>query len=225
MTFEEVGQQYVILRQQRDLGQISDAQYRQAVSQLMVVDPQGYTWCMDADNGQWMMYNGTEWVTQKAAEQAQPAANAQPVYTAAAPEPKTSWGERVWDVISVAGNAVMSAVWYWYSGLADTKADVKTCVAMLVLPILLIVFRKPLDNLLRPLDKIRSKIPPMVLAGVGVAVPFLVANYLYSRGESQFPFMFKTYVYSTLLSYIVMRTPSGGRVMAPPGISQQEGAI
>ncbi|MFH0998696.1 MAG: hypothetical protein V1844_24870 [Pseudomonadota bacterium] len=225
MTFEEAGQQYAILRQQRDLGQIPDAQYRQAVSQLMVVDAQGSYWCLDADSGQWMTYNGTAWVMPNTAEQAQLVAKAQPVHPAAARESKTSWGQRVWDVLSVTGNAMMSAAWYWYSGLADTKADVKTCVAMLVLPIVLIVFRKPLDNLLRPLDKLRCKIPPMVLAGVGVAVPFLVANYLYSRGETQFPFMFKTYVYSTLLSYIVLKTPFGGRMMAPTGVSTQTGAI
>ena len=81
---------------------------------------------------------------------------------------------------------------------------------MVVIPILLIVLRKPLDAALRPLEPFRSKIPPMVLAGCGVAIPFLVANYLYSNGESQFPFMFKAYVYSTILSYIVLRTPSGG---------------
>ena len=235
MTFEEAGQQFAVLRQQRSLGQLTDAQYRQAVDQLMVVDGQGAYWRMDADNGQWMTYNGTFWVTQGAGmaaapmapmAAAAPTAGAVPGYGAAQPvAQKSSWGQMAWDVLSVAGSAAMSAAWYWYSGMADTKADVKTCVTMLVLPILLIVFRKPLDSLLRPLDQFRSKIPPMVLAGVGAAVPFLVANYLYSHGESQFPFMFKTYLYSTLLSYIVLRTPSGGRVMTPPGVSQQAGTI
>jgi hypothetical protein len=119
----------------------------------------------------------------------------------------------VWDVISVGGSAVMSAAWYWYSGMADTAPDTKTCVAMIVLPVALIVLRKPIDAILRPIEPFRSKIPPMVLAGCGVAIPLVVANYLYSQGVDQFPFMFKTYVYSTILSYLVLRTPSGGRVM------------
>ncbi len=230
MTFEEAGREYATLRQQRDLGQMTEAQYRQAVSQLMVVDPQGYTWSLNPDSAQWMMYNGAEWVTQAAAAQvqqaAEPSQSARPAETAnpAGGQPLTSWGERTWDVLSVVGSAAMSAAWYWYSGMAETQADVKTCVAMLVLPVLLIVFRSPLDKLLRPLDKFRSKVPPMVLAGVGVAVPFLVANYLYSSGVSQFPFMFKTYVYSTLLSYVILRTPYGGRMVAPSGVSPQQGA-
>ena len=118
------------------------------------------------------------------------------------------------DVISVAGSAAMAAAWYWYSGMADTAPDKRTCIAMLVVPVLFIALRKPIDALLRPLEPFRSKIPPMVLAGCGVAIPFLVANYLYSRGESQFPFMFKTYMYSTLLSFIVLRTAVAG---ASPG--------
>lgn len=231
MTFEEAGQHYAMLRQQRDVGRIADAQFRQAVEQLMVVDPRGAYWKMDADSGQWLTYNGTLWVTQGAAAAPpplapEPAYAAAPSYPGAQPTPrKTSWGQMAWDVLSVAGSAVMSAVWYWYSGMAETKPDIKTCVTMVALPILLIAFRKPLDSLLRPLDQFRAKVPPMVLAGVGAAIPFLVANYLYSRGETQFPFMFKTYLYSTLLSYIVLRTPSGGRMMTPAGVSQQAGAI
>jgi hypothetical protein len=240
MSFEAAGQQYARLRQQRDMGQISDAQFRQAVGQLLVTDNHGVWWWMDADTGQWQAMNAAQ------------AAAAAPSYAAPAPQPygaqpygqqqayppqaapqygapygqqalpaeqeKTHWGQKVWDVISVAGSAVMSGVWYWYSGMAETKADYKTCAAMVVLPILLIVFRKPLDKVLRPLEPFRKKIPSMVLAGCGVAIPLLVSNYLYSRGETQFPFMFKTYVYSTVLSYIVLRTPSGGRL--PSGFPQ-----
>ena len=120
-------------------------------------------------------------------------------------------------------SAAMSAAWYWYSGMAETKPDYKTCAAMIVIPVGLIVFRKPLDKVLRPMEPYRKKIPPIVLAGCGAAIPLLVANYLYSHGETQFPFMFKTYVYSTLLSYIVLRTPSGGRL--PSGFPAQGGNI
>jgi hypothetical protein len=215
MTFEEAAQRYAVLRQQRDAGQLSDPQFRQMVAQLSVADPQGAYWQLDPDSGQWLTYNGSAWVT--------PGAAPAPQYAQPYPQPqpeqkKSSWGQIVWDVISVAGSAVMSAVWYWYSGMAETAPDKKTCIAMIVIPIALIVFRKPLDAALRPLEPFRSKIPPMVLAGCGVAIPFLVANYLYSRGESQFPFMFKAYVYSTILSYIVLRTPSGGRVMTPQSV-------
>jgi drug/metabolite transporter (DMT)-like permease len=213
MTFEEAGQQFAILRQQRDLGQLPDAQFRQLAGQLTVTDAQGAYWQLDPGSGQWMTFNGSAWVA--AGQQPQPAYQQpqqvyqQPQQTYQQPaQQQSSWGQIFGDVVSVAGSAAMAAAWYWYSGMAETAPDKRTCIAMLVVPILFIVLRKPIDALLRPLEPFRSKIPPMVLAGCGVAVPFLVANYLYSQGESQFPFMFKTYIYSTLLSFIVLRTPS-----------------
>lgn len=243
MSFEAAGQQYARLRQQRDLGQIADAQFRQAVGQLLVTDNQGNWWWLEPDSGQWQAMNAAQaaaaappqayaqpyappqYAPQPVAPQytpppyAQPTPQyapqpyAQPAPQAAPAEPeKTHWEQKIWDVLSVAGSAAMSAVWYWYSGMAETKPDYKTCAAMIVIPLGLIVFRKPLDKLLRPLEPFRKKIPNMALAGVGAAIPLLVSNYLYSQGVTQFPFMFKTYVYSTLLSYIVLRTPSGGRL-------------
>ena len=38
MTFEEAAQQYSMLRQQRDAGQLPEEHYRSAVSQLAVAD-------------------------------------------------------------------------------------------------------------------------------------------------------------------------------------------
>ena len=91
---------------------------------------------------------------------------------------------------------------------------------MLVLPISFIVFRKPLDMFLRSIQPIRSKIPSMVLAGCCVAVPYLVSNYLYAGGLSQFPFMFCSYVVSTLASFVLMRQPSGGAARQQAGVAQ-----
>jgi hypothetical protein len=225
MTFEEVAQRYTVLRQQRDTGVLPDEQFRQRLAELLVADANGAWWQIDADSGQWMAYAAPAaaypqppFSPPQPYFQQEPYLQPQPQQEAPAAE-KTHWGQVVWDVISVAGSAVMSAVWYWYSGMAETKPDYRTCAAMVLLPIALIVFRKPLDRLLLPVDAVRKKIPPMVLAGCGVAIPFLVANYLYSTGVTQFPFMFKTYVYSTLISYVVLRTPTGGRVMTPQSIS------
>jgi len=229
MTFEEVAQRYAVLCQQRDAGLLTDWQFRQTVARLVATDPGGSFWQIDPDSGQWIAWMNP--AAEPAAPSPQPPMSPPPPYFQQEPyyqpQPppeapatkKTRWGQVVWDVVSVAGSGVMSAGWYWYSGMAETKPDYNTCAAMVLLPIALIVFRQPLDRLLRPLDSVRKKIPPMVLAGCGVAIPFLVANYLYSSGVTQFPFMFRTYVYSTLLSYIVLRTPTGGRVMAPPRMS------
>jgi hypothetical protein len=202
MTFEEAGQHYAVLRQQSDAGQLSDAQFRAAVAQLVVADTSGNYWQLDADSAQWVLYSA-------------PATAYAPVVApapAAAPKQQRGFNQSTWDVISVVGNAVLSAGWYLYSGMAETRPDYWTCGAMLVLPISFIVFRKPLDVFLLSIQPIRSKIPSMVLAGCCVAVPYLVSNYLYAGGLSQFPFMFCSYVISTLASFVLMRQPSSDAV-------------
>ncbi len=205
MTFEEAAQQYAFLRQQRDAGQLPEEHFVAAVAQLVVADQQGNYWMLDANSAQWVPYV------------------APPAPAAPAPEPKRrGLKQSTWDVISVVGNAVLSAGWFLYSGMAETKPDYLTCGAMLVLPISFVVFRKPLDGVLRSIQPFRSKIPPMVLAGCCVAVPYLISNYLFAFGVRQFPFMFCSYVLSALVSFILMRRPSGGGAHATmaPGASE-----
>ena len=54
MTPEQVSQSYVALRQQRDLGQLPDAQFRAMVGQLVATGADGTAWQLDADTGQWV---------------------------------------------------------------------------------------------------------------------------------------------------------------------------
>jgi len=56
MTAEEASQRYVALRQQRDAGQMPDAQYRQMVAQLAITGADGTAWRLDADTGQWVAW-------------------------------------------------------------------------------------------------------------------------------------------------------------------------
>jgi hypothetical protein len=212
MTFEEAARQYTFLRQQHDAGQLPEDQYRAAVAQMVVADQQGNYWMLDPDSAQWVPY----------------AAPSPPPPAVPAPEPKRrGLPQSTWDIISVVGNALLSAGWYLYSGMAETKPDYLTCGAMLVLPISFVVFRKPLDGLLRSIQPFRSKIPPMVLAGCCVAVPYLISNYLFAFGVRQFTFMFCSYVLSTVVSFVLMRQPSGGGASStmPPGVTQRAGAI
>jgi hypothetical protein len=119
-----------------------------------------------------------------------------------------SWGQRVWDLITMGGCTGLAALWYWYSGMAETQPDRKTCAAMVLMPLVLIVFRQAIDRALVRLQPMRERIPAMVRLGIGLAMPLLVSNYLYARGSSQFDFMFKTVVISALVSYVVLRNPA-----------------
>jgi hypothetical protein len=55
---------------------------------------------------------------------------------------------------------------------------------------------------------LRERIPPLIRLGIGLAMPFLVSNYLYARGTQEFEFMFRTVLISGLASYVVLRNPS-----------------
>ena len=119
------------------------------------------------------------------------------------------WNQRIWDIIAVVGGLAMAMAWYIYTGLPGGEGvDKKTCYAMATLPIGLIILRPLTDRLLMPLQVIKRKIPPLVILGVGLAVPFVVSNVLYGRGIREYPFMFKTFVISALISYAVLRIPS-----------------
>lgn len=220
MTFEQAAQTYAAWRQQLDAGAISPEQFQQAIAQLRVTDEAGVIWQMDAATGAWLRWDGQQWVAAQAMAEAAPPipVPAPPVAPAplalgAAPV-RQPWAQRIWDVISVAGSAALSAFWYWYTSL-DTYAggDKRTCIAMLVIPISLIIFRGPIDKALAPLAKFKRNIPRMVLLGVGMATPVLVANFFYQAGSTEYGFMFRTYVFSTLLSYVILRQP--GAAAAP----------
>ncbi len=114
------------------------------------------------------------------------------------------------------------------SGLFASREglDVITPLLMLMLPICIVFFRKPLDMMLLPLDPIRSKIPRVVLVVVGLAIPFLVSHILYSWfNMMMYPFLRASVVIGTMVSYAILRTPAkpshGDRKAAPVAASAQ----
>jgi len=73
MTPEQASQSYVVLRQQRDAGQLSDAQFRQQVAQLVATGADGAAWQLDADSGQWVAWRPPQAPPQPPAGKAAPA--------------------------------------------------------------------------------------------------------------------------------------------------------
>ena len=145
---------------------------------------------------------------------------AAPPRPAAAPPKKAArWGQRLWNVVTMAGCSTLAGAWYWYSGMAETSPDYKTCAAIVLLPLALIVFRSAIDRVLAPLQPVFGLIPRWVRLGIGLAMPFLVSNYLYARGTREFPFMFQTVVISTLVSYLILRRPEVPRRAPAKGAS------
>ena len=73
MTPEQASQSYVVLRQQRDAGQLPDAQFRQQVAQLVATGADGTAWQLDADSGQWVAWRPPQAPPQPPAGKAAPA--------------------------------------------------------------------------------------------------------------------------------------------------------
>ncbi|MBS0659021.1 MAG: hypothetical protein JSR82_12340 [Verrucomicrobia bacterium] len=111
-----------------------------------------------------------------------------------------------WDFGALAGGALGATLWHLWAKL-DVR-DPLTPKIILALPVLLILFRKPIDLLLAPLEVVKSRIPRLFLIGVGLATPYLVTNYLYTKlGISNFPLARQSIVWGTLISYVIMRVP------------------
>ncbi|MEW6367463.1 MAG: hypothetical protein AB1714_22780 [Acidobacteriota bacterium] len=86
--------------------------------------------------------------------------------------------------------------------------DYFTPMLMTAIPAVLVWFRKEIDTLLAPLQEFRRKIPKVVLVGVGLALPFLTAFFLYYVvGFSQYPLLWANTVIATLGSYVLVRNP------------------
>jgi len=62
MSFQEAENQFRWLESQLAAGQLSLDQYRAALNQLRVTDPQGRVWMLQERTGQWHAFDGQRWV-------------------------------------------------------------------------------------------------------------------------------------------------------------------
>lgn len=99
MTFEEAGARFVQLQAQWRAGALQPAQYQQMVAQLRVQDASGRWWQLDGATGQWLLWDGAQWVLPQQAATPQHVAPAVPQ---AAPQrvvtvPAKKVGSGIWD--------------------------------------------------------------------------------------------------------------------------------
>lgn len=110
-----------------------------------------------------------------------------------------------WDVLALIGGVIGAVLWYGWSRM-DVE-DRVTPKYIILLPIVLVLFRKPIDLVLTPLHEVKKRIPRLLLIAIGLAVPYLVAHYFYKRGVSNFPLAQKSIIWGTILSYVILRIP------------------
>ena len=114
-----------------------------------------------------------------------------------------------WDTLSIFGGVTGGVLWFLYSSIRGMREgfDWMTVIIMVGLPVFLALFRGPLDKLLAPVQQYRNRIPRLVLVGVGLALPFLVANITYGM-FIQYTYLHVNLIVGTLLSYLVFRNPA-----------------
>jgi hypothetical protein len=237
MSYQQAMEQFNDLCRKYHAQQVNYQQFCQAVDQLRVQDGSGNWWQLSYD-GKWMQWNGTAWIqgfppessgglamnadtAHQTAKYAQTALNtAQTLASGHLPSitgkaatlfrPLAGKSQKWWNVLSILGGGIGGALWYGYSSLdRGTTADSTTSLIMLAVPIVLIVLRKPIDGVLAKLNPIRNKIPRLLLIGIGVAIPYLTASFLYgSANLRNYPYIRWTVFLGPILSYLIIRTPS-----------------
>ena len=235
MSFQQAMQQYGELCRQYHSRQITYEQFCQAVDQLRVQD--NGTWWQLSYEGQWLCWNGAAWAAasppagaqqqqvneatvkqavnyaQTAYSTVQTLAGGNPAATvgkvAGALGPLAGKSQKWWNFVSILGGGISGGLWYWYSSLdKGAKPDLNTALIMLAVPLVLVILRKPLDRILTVFNPIRQKIPRLLIVGIGIAMPYLTATYLYdSMRLSEYPFIRWTVFVGPLLSYLIIRTP------------------
>src|SRR5512143_3788681 len=62
MDFEQAYAGFQQLKQQFDSGQLTEADFKTKLQDLMVQDDQGTWWMIGHETGQWYRYDGTDWI-------------------------------------------------------------------------------------------------------------------------------------------------------------------
>ena len=240
MTFQEAQQRYAQLAGQWRAGQLDPQAFAGAVAELRVQDASGRWWTLEATTGGWLVWDGSSWVAGRppVASPAPPAPQTAPAYAAGAAtaaavpglktaipmstqdfmreakgKPLAQRSEAWWNMLSILGGAASGVLWFLYSSIRGSYEgyDWITPILMVAMPIVLTVFRKPIDIWLLPLQKYRARFPRMILVGAGVAAPFVISWILYTIFRlRQYNFMHWSIILSTLGSYVILRTPRVG---------------
>lgn len=98
--------------------------------------------------------------------------------------------------------------------------DLATPAAMIVIPMLLVFFRRETDEFLRPMHGVLKHIPKILLTLVALAIPF-VLGFLLSMvfGLEEYNLLKWNVILGVLISYALLRTPQATSKPTAPSLS------
>jgi hypothetical protein len=232
MDFDEAEQKRNQFSARLRSGQLTPAQFAQALTSLQVTDARGMIWQPNPSGDSWLFWSGSAWQTGVPAGIPGPGTVAG---TGGSPRSAKDFNEfksslmtvdefkkmsrdvplakrpqRWWDLLSILGGVVAAVLWFIYGGIRSYREgwDILTPLLMIVIPVILVWFRPDIDQMLLPLQPHRKKISRILLIGLGIASPFLTAWILYNIFHiSQYPLMQANLVAGTLVAYAITRDP------------------
>jgi hypothetical protein len=222
LSLPQLYQSYQQLRAQLERQTLSYAQFVQAVRQLQAQDAEGRWWMIDPQTGHTLTYTANGWVeatprTGQPAAQARQASSVTPARsaqdTAPSQKPNGLAGCLASPSITIILSLFAAGLWFAYSSLSPSSEgmDLMTPLIIAGVPILLRVFQKPLDRLLRPLYRALNVLPRPLLVGAAFAVPLVVGGIFNRSYGSGYQIIRRSTIVSVLFSYVLTRRPRRDR--------------
>ena len=230
MDFDEAQQRFARLTAQRGQGQITEDHYRTQVNELRVQDPSGTWWQPDPGSGGWIFWNGSAWVPgtpPKSAGSAQKprreSSKSQSVPARSTTfmdmktfreisrtQPMSQRPQKWFDLLSILGGIAVAVLWFIYGSIrAGTEGfDLITPILLIGIPVVLVLYRSRIDEMLVSIQPFRQKFSRPLLIGLAIAIPFLTAFLLFNVfGFSNYGLLHWNIIIGTLLSYVIIREP------------------
>jgi hypothetical protein len=186
--FNRFQQRYQQLQAMREAGQLSPQQHIAELQNLRWQDDNRFWWTINPQ-GVFLRYNGQQWLPAQPPQPAPmppysvPVAALRPVQ--AFPKPSIANSGRFLrkfaPILAVVLSLTCGGSWFLYTVIGAYKTenfwgvDWITPLIVIGLPLLFLVFRKPLDKLLLPLKPILQRVPKPLRLGIALAVPLLLS--------------------------------------------------
>lgn len=221
MTLDQMLRAYQQLTADYQANRINKAGYSTALTRLKALDSEMRWWACTSE-GNFVWYDGSRWIPgQPAFSTGQPPGESAPASTSGSqlPDLKTSSRKKGWrriastpPILAMLPGAVVGGIWFCYTLFqlilgAPEGVDILTPVILSGLPLLLWLLRKPLDKLLRPLQKFHTSFPFVIHLGIALAVPMLIGCGYSMITTTGYAAMHFTALISMLFSYFLQHMP------------------
>lgn len=208
-VYDQMVQRFRQLQASYQLRQISYDQFLSEVGKLRFQDRLGFWWAIDPQTGNFLRFDGRQWV----------AVSPPPSYPPAGPirskQFTRSGGLQALfaasPILALIPAVACGGLWFFYTFLGIFKGeglrgvDFITPAIIIGVPVILWLFRKSIDTLLKPLDALIQPIPTPLRYGIVIGLPVILGcscSLIQSSGYASLNF---TVLVSTLAAAILTR--------------------